>query len=101
MPTRNQLVNALVEYIDTDDDPKTIVGDVLDGLEAEMESILKDSGEFLMPGLFKVVTKKKPAVKKGTPVYNPFTKETTKSKGKPASMRVMVRPMTRLKAMVN
>lgn len=64
-------------------------------------------GEFMLSGLFKIVTKKvpakkMPAIKKGTPVRNPSTGEMMPSKGraaftKPATVRVKIRPMAKLK----
>ncbi len=100
MTTKKQLVEALSEYYDDEEDAKYNAENFLGGLEEIIEEALKKDGEFALPGLIKFTTKVKPAVKKGTPVYNPFTKETGKSKGKPASTQVKVRPLTRLKNMV-
>jgi nucleoid DNA-binding protein len=41
-----------------------------------------------------------PAVKKGTPVRNPFTGQSQPSNGRPAKFRVAVRPLSRIKTAV-
>jgi nucleoid DNA-binding protein len=55
-------------------------------------------GHFTMPGLFKIVTKHKPA-QKARKGINPFTKEPTMLKAKPASVQVKVRPLKKVKDM--
>lgn len=74
------------------------VGDVLAELETLIEGSIKKRaiGEFTLPGLMKITTVKKPAVKarKG---LNPFTGEETMFKAKPASVAVKVRPLKKLK----
>lgn len=55
-------------------------------------------GEFVLPGMLKINTRKKPAVKAGMR-KNPFTGEMTKGKAKPASVSVKVRPLKKLKDM--
>jgi hypothetical protein len=57
------------------------------------------SGVFKVPGLMRITVKRKPA----TPArmgLNPFTKEQTMFKAKPARNVVRVRPLANLKAMV-
>jgi len=57
------------------------------------------SGVFKVPGLMRITVKRKPA----TPArqgINPFTKEPTTFKAKPARNVVRVRPLAGLKAMV-
>ena len=56
----------------------------------------KGPGEFVLPGLLKMTVIKKPAVpaRKG---INPFTKEPTVFKAKPARKVVKVRPLKALK----
>ena len=74
------------------------VGEVLAELETLIEGSIKKRaiGEFTLPGLMKITTVKKPAVKarKG---LNPFTGEETMFKAKPASVAVKVRPLKKLK----
>jgi DNA-binding protein HU-beta len=53
---------------------------------------LKKSGVFLLPGFAKFVVIKKPATKERTGI-NPFTKEPTVFKAKPARKIVRARPV--------
>ncbi|MCD6035080.1 MAG: bph2 [Rickettsiales bacterium] len=55
-------------------------------------------GEFILPGLLKVTLRKVPARKAGTLIRNPATGEMMKGKAKPASVRVKVRPLSKLRA---
>jgi nucleoid DNA-binding protein len=56
----------------------------------------KGAGTFMLPGLFKITVTKVPAkpARKG---INPFTGEPTTFKAKPATVKVKVRPMKKLK----
>ena len=74
------------------------VSDVLAELETLIEGSIKKRaiGEFTLPGLMKITTVKKPAVKARKGV-NPFTGEETMFKAKPASVAVKVRPLKKLK----
>ena len=77
------------------------VGQVFDELGGIMEGHLKKrggAGTFTMPGLFKVVTKHKPAQKARKGIH-PITKEPTVFKAKPASVQVKVRPLKKMKDM--
>lgn len=55
-------------------------------------------GQFTFPGLFKIEVKNKPATKARKGI-NPFTKEETIFKAKPASRSVKIRPLKRVKDM--
>lgn len=74
------------------------------GVLAELEGALLGSvhpngnGEFIYPGLFKVALRKVPARKAGTLIRNPATGEMMKAAAKPASVRVKIRPLAKLKA---
>ena len=57
------------------------------------------AGEFTMPGLMKCVVKRKPATKARKGI-NPFTGEEIMFKAKPARNVVKVRPLKKLKEMV-
>lgn len=57
----------------------------------------KGIGEFTFPGLFKVVTKHIPA-RKARKGISPFSGEEVMFKAKPATTRVKVRPLAKLKA---
>lgn len=76
------------------------VGAVLDELGSLIESHIskKGVGEFVLPGLMKIVTVKKPA-RKARKGINPFTGEETTFAAKPASTQVKIRPLKKLKAM--
>ncbi len=76
------------------------VSAVLAELEAIIEAHInkKAVGEFVLPGLMKITTVKKPAVKARKGI-NPFNGEETMFKAKPASVAVKVRPLKKLKEM--
>ena len=76
------------------------VSSVLDSLTDVIDSHLKKNsvGEFVLPGLLKISTVRKPAVKARKGI-NPFTKEEVTFKAKPASTAVKVRPLKKLKDM--
>ena len=74
------------------------------GVFASLENALlgsvhpKGAGAFILPGLMKVTLRKVPARKAGTLVRNPGTGEMMKAAAKPASVRVKVRPLKKLKS---
>jgi nucleoid DNA-binding protein len=76
------------------------VGAVLDSLTDVIEGHVKKNavGEFVLPGLLKITTVRKPAVKARKGI-NPFTKEEVMFKAKPATTVVKVRPLKKLKDM--
>jgi len=57
----------------------------------------KGVGTFMLPGLMKVTLRKVPARKAGTLVRNPGTGEMMKAAAKPASVRVKIRALAKLK----
>jgi nucleoid DNA-binding protein len=73
---------------------------VLDELTNIIEGHIKKKGvgEFVLPGLLKITTVKKPATKARKGI-NPFTGEEVMFKAKPASTSVKVRPLKKLKEM--
>jgi nucleoid DNA-binding protein len=77
------------------------VASVLDSLTEVIEAHVKKNavGEFVLPGLLKISTVRKPAVKARKGI-NPFTKEEVMFKAKPASTVVKVRALKKLKDMV-
>ncbi len=80
---------------------KKEVGGVLEELATLIERHIgkKSIGEFTLPGLLKITTvhKKAQKARKG---INPFTGEETTFKAKPARTVVKVRPLKKLKEMV-
>ena len=78
------------------------VGAVMDELESIIERHVKKRGpgEFSLPGLLKIKTVKKPAQRARKGVPNPFKPgETMDVPAKPASVRVRVTPLKKLKEM--
>ena len=95
--TKTQILDAVAE--DTELTRKQVSA-VLDSLTDVIELHIKKRsvGEFVLPGLLKITTVKKPATKERKGI-NPFTKEETTFKAKPASIAVKARPLKRLKDM--
>ncbi len=95
--SKTQILNQISENTELS---RKQVQSVLDELGDIIEGHIKKRacGEFVLPGLLKVVTVKKPARKarKGT---NPFTGEETTFAAKPASIQVKIRPLKKLKEM--
>ena len=75
---------------------------VLDHLTNEIQKSLKGSGigVFAIPGLVKIERRKVPARPAQKGVKNPFTGELQDRPAKPASVKVRVRALKNLKAMV-
>jgi hypothetical protein len=55
-------------------------------------------GEFVLPGLLKVSLRKVPARRAGTLIRNPATGQMVEAAAKPASVRVKIRALSKLKA---
>ncbi len=94
---KSQMLNELSEKTELS---KKQVSSVLDELTSVIERHLrkKACGEFVMPGLFKMQTVRKPATKARKGI-NPFTGEETMFKAKPAKTVVKIRPLKKLKEM--
>ena len=92
---KTQILNALADNTGLS---KKDVSTVLDELGTLIQRHIKkrSGGEFVLPGLLKIQTFKKPATKPRKGV-NPFTGEETMFKAKPASTIVKVRPLKKLK----
>lgn len=97
--TKSQLINELSQYVPEKGGARKMAAAVLDGLNDVMTRSVspKGAGEFVLPGMLKIVTRKRPAVKAGTPVRNPATGEMMPSSGRPASMQVRARVLSKLK----
>ncbi|GAA4350362.1 HU family DNA-binding protein [Kangiella taiwanensis] len=95
--TKTQILNEIAAQTGL---TKKDVGAVIDELGIVIERHIKKRsvGEFTLPGLLKISTVKKPAVKARKGI-NPFTGEETTFKAKPASTAVKVRPLKKLKDM--
>ncbi len=96
--SKTQILNQIVENTGV---AKKDASAVLDELSDIIEGHIKKRacGEFVMPGLFKIATIKKPA-RKARKGINPFTGEETTFAAKPASVQVKIRPLKKLKDMV-
>ena len=94
--TKAALINLLAE--ENEIPRKTAAG-----VYATLESVFlgsvhpKGVGEFALPGLLKVSLRKVPARKAGTLVRNPANGEMMKAAAKPASVRVKIRALSKLK----
>lgn len=107
--TKSQLTAYLVSYVEEQEEEitaiitttnmKKLITATMDGLtDAIQKSICPGSGGvFMMPRMFKVTLKNKPAIRKGTMVRSPATGELVPSKGRPASKRVKIRPLVNLR----
>lgn len=92
---KTQILNQIVESTELS---RKQVQSVLDELSNIIEGHIKKKGvgEFVLPGLLKITTVKKPATKARKGI-NPFTGEEVTFKAKPASTSVKVRPLKKLK----
>ena len=95
-PSKSQILSQIADRTEL---PKRDVAAVFDELETVMTKSLKQNKEFNLPGLCKMVVKKKPA-RKARKGRNPFTGEEIMIKAKPASKQVKIRPLKKLKEAV-
>ena len=97
--TKTQIVAGIADSTGL---TKKQVGDVIGELEKMIEGSIKKRsvGEFTIPGLMKITTVRKPAVKARKGI-NPFTGEETMFKAKPASTAVKIRPLKKMKEFAN
>jgi nucleoid DNA-binding protein len=94
--TKSALIDLIAEQNDIP--RKTAIG-VFNTLESVMLGSVhpRGVGEFTLPGLFKINLRKVPARKAGTLIRNPATGEMMKGAAKPASVRVKIRALSKLK----
>lgn len=76
------------------------VGKVFDSLNGVIKRALRGGGLFTLPGLLKMKVVKKPATPERQGI-NPFTKQPTIFKAKPASKKVRILALKGLKGFVN
>src|ERR1700722_1249969 len=94
--TKSALINQLAERNDIPRKTAAAVYATLEGLF--LGSVHpRGVGEFSLPGLLKVSLRKVPARKAGTLVRNPANGEMIKGAARPASMRVKIRALSKLK----
>jgi nucleoid DNA-binding protein len=95
--TKSQVIAEIAEASKLD---RQSVGRVFDGLtELITKELRKPSGEFVIPGLLKLRSIKKPATN-DRPGVNPFTKEPITIKGKPAQKKVRATALKALKDLI-
>jgi len=95
--TKSQIFTEIADQVGIS---KKEVSAVFDVMQAMVGADLKNgSGEFRMPGMFKVTKKRIPAKPRRKGI-NPFTKEEQWFAAKPARNVVKVRPLKGLKDMV-
>ncbi len=92
--TRTETYRALADK--TDLSRKDVVA-VCDALTDVMVKSVKRHGSYNFLGLMKMTLVKKPAVRGGKMVRNPFTGDMVKQKPKPASRTIRVRPLKAVK----
>lgn len=95
-PTKSEVFGTIADQTDL---TKKQVAEVFAALDGVIKKSLKANDAFTLPGLAKMVVKKKPATK-ARPGKNPFTGEDIMIKAKPASKTVRIRPLKNLKEMV-
>ena len=94
--TKGDLLRAIADVTTV---PRKQVASVFEALTAVIGQDVAKIGTFVLPGLAKIVVVKKPATKARKGI-NPFTKEPTVFKAKPARKIVRVRPLRGLKNFV-
>ena len=96
--SKSDLISKLAEENDGKLSRKDVKG-VLESLAMIGYKELKKTGVFLVPGFAKFVVIKKPATKERKGI-NPFTKEPTTFKGKPATKKVRATALKALKDLI-
>ena len=96
--TKTEIINELVQNTELS---KKQVSSVFDELTILIERHIKKRapGKFVFPGLMKIEVKKKPATKARKGI-NPFTREETMFKAKPAHRVVRIKPLKKMKDMI-
>ena len=97
--SKSELIHKIAEQHSNKLTRKDVKG-VIESLAKIGYMELKKSGLFLMPGFAKFVVIKKPATKERSGI-NPFTKEPTIFKAKPARKIVRARPVKAVKDAVS
>ncbi|MBA4693107.1 MAG: HU family DNA-binding protein [Congregibacter sp.] len=97
--TKSQMLELLAEDSGVaKSDVKKVWGSLERVIEASISK--RGSGQFTLPGLMKVTTVRRPAIKARRGI-NPFTKEETWFKAKPASTGVRIRALKKMKSFAN
>ena len=96
--TKSEIVSGIADATGL---TKKDVGSVFEAMADQIKKSLgkRGSGAYTVPGLMKLVVQRKPATKARKGI-NPFTREETVFKAKPACNVVKIRPLKNLKDMV-
>jgi nucleoid DNA-binding protein len=96
--TKSAIINEIAQNTEL---TKKQISSVFDELAILIERHIKKRapGKFTLPGLMKIEVKRKPATKARKGI-NPFTREETVFKAKPARNVVKIRPLKKVKEMV-
>jgi DNA-binding protein HU-beta len=97
--SKSELIQKIAEQHSKDMTRKDVKG-VIEALAKIGYMELKKSGAFLVPGFAKFVVINKPATKERSGI-NPFTKEPTIFKAKPARKIIRARPVKAVKNAVS
>ena len=97
--SKSELIQKITEGQSGSTTRKAVKG-VIESLAAIGYKELKKSGAFVVPGFAKFVVIKKPATKERSGI-NPFTKEPTIFKAKPARKIIRARPVKAVKDAVS
>ena len=89
MISKSELIQKVADAVSL---PKKDVKAVIEQLASVGYKELKKSGEFVLPGFAKFIVVKKPTTPERSGI-NPFTKEPTVFKAKPARKILKVRPV--------
>ena len=94
--TKSALVNLIAEENGLS---RQVAKGVLETIENVMMGSIhpRGVGDVTLPGLLKISLRKVPARKAGTLIRNPSTGEMVPGAAKPASVRVKIRPLSKLK----
>jgi DNA-binding protein HU-beta len=93
--TKSELIQRIIDGHPSEIARKDVKG-VIEAVAAIGHKELKKSGAFVVPGLAKFIVIKKPATKARQGI-NPFTKEPTTFKARPARKIVRARPVKAVK----
>ena len=96
--TKSEIVSGIADATGL---TKKDIGSVFEAMADQIKKSLgkRGPGAYTVPGLMKLVVQRKPATKARKGI-NPFTREETVFKAKPACNVVKIRPLKNLKDMV-
>jgi DNA-binding protein HU-beta len=89
--SKSDLIQKVADQFDEKLTRKDVKG-IIESVATIGHAELKKNGVFIVPGLVRMVVVKKPATKERKGI-NPFTKEPTVFKAKPARKTIKVRPV--------